>query len=502
MKSKLTRLIAVRLLVVTSTVLLVCSTGLADSADDWARMKPIVPTNYICLRTSTPPKIDGKLDDDAWKGASWTDDFLDIEGDRRPRPRLRTRTKMLWDADYFYIAAELEEPHVWGTLTQHDAVIFQDNDFELFIDPDGDNHEYFEFEINALNTGWDLFLPKPYKDGGVAENRWEIPGLVSAVQVDGTLNDAADRDRGWTVELAIPWSALREYARQAAPPRDGDQWRVNFSRVEWQHQIVGGKYEKVPNTKEDNWVWSPQGIIDMHRPERWGYVQFSEGTPATAKFLSNPIRPGRDLLMEVYHLQKSYYERHHRWAESVEQLGWNAGVKERPLLKLTETGYRATLDLPAADGWAQSWSVRHDSRLRLTSPDDDLSDTLERILAQQVKAWNDGDIDTFMEYYWKSDHLTFSSGGRITRGWTKTKQGYQKRYPTREKMGQLSFGALEVQRLGDHAALVLGRWDLQRESAPIGGNFTLVFQAIGGAWVIVHDHTSLEKGPESATPSP
>ena len=59
---------------------------------------------------------------------------------------------MLWDDDYFYIGAELREPHVWGTLTAHDSVIFHDNDFEVFIDPNGDNHEYYEFEINALGT--------------------------------------------------------------------------------------------------------------------------------------------------------------------------------------------------------------------------------------------------------------------------------------------------------------------------------------------------------------
>ena len=88
---------------------------------------------------------------------------------------------MLWDDTYLYVGALLEEPHVWGTLTKHDSVIFKDNDFEIFIDPDGDNHEYYEIEINALNTEWDLFLTKPYRDGGPAINEWEIPGLKTAV---------------------------------------------------------------------------------------------------------------------------------------------------------------------------------------------------------------------------------------------------------------------------------------------------------------------------------
>ena len=475
----------------------------ADSAEDWSRMKPIVPKGYVCSRIETPLKIDGRLDDPAWQTASWTDDFVDIEGESKPKPRFRTRAKMLWDADFLYIGVEIEEPHVWGTLTKHDSVIFYDNDFEFFIDPDGDNHEYYEFEMNVLNTGWDLFLTRPYKDGGTAENRWEIPGLVTAVQIKGTLNDPSDRDEGWSAEIAVPWSALREFAHRPAPPRDGDQWRIDFSRVEWQHEIVDGKYQKVPKTKEDNWVWSPQGIIDMHRPERWGYVQFSTSPPGTTTFKPDPTRSGRDVLMEIYHSQKAYIEKNKRWASQLDQLGldpalWK-GLPAPPTLKLTETGFRSTIEIPV-DGKNQTWSIRQDSRIRPVTKDDERNDSLEAILNKQVAAWNQGDIDAFMEYYWKSDELTFTSGGRVTRGWTTTKQNYQKRYPTKERMGQLAFGALEFSSLGDAAVLVIGHWNLQREPAPIGGNFSLVFRKIDGAWVIVHDHTSLEKEPAPELP--
>lgn len=237
---------------------------------------PVVakPKEYVCHRTTGKIKLDGKLNE--WRKVPATDLFVDIEGDAKPLPRFKTSVKMLWDADYFYIAAELEEPHVWGTLTQRDSVIFHDNDFEVFIDPNGDRNEYYEFEINALNTGWDLFLPKPYRDGGKAQDGWDILGLKTAVHIQGTLNNPNDKDKGWTVEIAMPWKVLAEYAHKAAPPNDGDEWRVNFSRVEWQHEIVDGKYRKVANTKEDNWVWSPQGVIDMHRPEMWGIVRFSQ----------------------------------------------------------------------------------------------------------------------------------------------------------------------------------------------------------------------------------
>ncbi len=228
------------------------------------------PAHYTCRRATSAIRIDGKLDDAAWAKAPWTAAFVDIEGAKRPKPRFRTRAKMLWDDEYLYIAAELEEPDVRATLTGHDSVIFHDNDFEVFLNPSGDGHNYFEFEINALNTGWDLFLAKPYRQGGKADNSWDIPGLRTAIAIDGTLNKPEDRDRGWTVEMAFPWTAFASRA-PGSRPRPGESWRINFSRVEWRH-VFG---ERPPTEKEDNWVWSPQGIVNMHVPERWGYVRFA-----------------------------------------------------------------------------------------------------------------------------------------------------------------------------------------------------------------------------------
>ena len=231
------------------------------------------PKKYNCVRADSVIRVDGNLDDAAWRRAPWTDWFLDIRGPSSPKPRFRTRVKMLWDDTYFYVGAELAEPDVWATLTEHDSVIFHDNDFEVFLNPTGDTLKYFEFEINALNTGWDLFLPKPYRQGGKADNSWEIPGLLSAVSVNGTINDSRDHDRGWSVELAFPWSAFTERSG-ARRPEPGAEWRVNFSRVEWHVRSVNGRYEKLPGLKEDNWVWSPQGVVNMHIPERWGFVKF------------------------------------------------------------------------------------------------------------------------------------------------------------------------------------------------------------------------------------
>jgi hypothetical protein len=322
----------------------------------------VPPRGYLCYRARRSLQIDGRLTDPSWQAAPWTETFVDIEGDLRPSPRFRTRAKMLWDDEHFYVGAELEEPHVWATLTQHDAVIFHDNDFEVFIDPDGDSHEYYEFEINALNTGWDLLLPIPYKDGGCALHNWEIAGLKSAVFIDGTLNDPRDVDRGWSVEIAFPWKALRELARRPAPPRDGDQWRVNFSRVEWQTVVASGRYDKVPRTAEDNWVWSPQGVIDMHR-----LVQFSTAPPGAGVFLPDPSGPARAALHRVYYAQREFRRRHGRWAGTLAELGLPRLVDPSfvagPRLSVTEELFEVTVVIQGRDRSRQRWHIRCDARV-------------------------------------------------------------------------------------------------------------------------------------------
>ena len=327
------------------------------------------PKGYACGRSKIPIVVDGKLDDETWKLAPWTDDFVDIEGDAKPRPRFRTRVKMAWDADYFYVAAELAEPHVWGTLTKHDSVIFHDNDFEVFIDPDGDNHEYYEIEINALNTEWDLFLGKPYRDGGPAVDAWEIPGLKTATHVNGKLNDPEGLDESWTVELAIPWAVLGEKAHRPSPPREGDQWRVNFSRVEWEQQVEGKSYKKVPGKPEANWVWSPQGAIDMHRPERWGFVQFSEKPPGQADYQPDPTQVIRDRLMAIYWAQKAYRGRTQTWATDLKTLGLAdfppAEGIGMPNLYTGPEAYEAEITFRPglSEGPPQVWTIRQDSRI-------------------------------------------------------------------------------------------------------------------------------------------
>ncbi|MEN8006016.1 MAG: carbohydrate-binding family 9-like protein [Candidatus Krumholzibacteriota bacterium] len=286
------------------------------------------PRRYVCTRATGPVTVDGKFDEQAWELAARTSDFLDIEGPGRPTPVHRTSVRMLWDDNYFYVAAQMEEPHVWGTLKQRDSVIYHDNDFEVFIDPDGDNHLYYELEINTLGTEWDLMLVRPYRDGGPAINAWDIQGLRTAVHVDGTLNDPSDQDEGWSVEIAIPWSVLAQAAGRPSPPAFGDIWRVNFSRVHWRTRAVEGRYEKLtdPATGEPlpefNWVWSPQGLIAMHYPEMWGEVEFAP--EAFTDFDSASTEHGAITaaasLMPVYYLQKQWFEDHGSFASTLDEL--------------------------------------------------------------------------------------------------------------------------------------------------------------------------------------
>lgn len=229
------------------------------------------PLHYLC--PSGSPRLSGQIDHQAWVRAPWTSDFVDIIGARGPKPRFQTKAKMLWDSEHLYVAAWMEEPQAWATLTEHDSVVFHDNDFEVFIDPDGDALRYFEFEVNALGTTWDLYLARPYRAGGAADSTWESEAEVR-VAVDGALNDPAKGSRSWSVELAFPWAKFHPRGGMPCPPLAGDVWRMNFSRVQWRLDVVDGRYLKRPATPEDNWVWSPQGVVAMHQPEYWGFVTF------------------------------------------------------------------------------------------------------------------------------------------------------------------------------------------------------------------------------------
>jgi Carbohydrate family 9 binding domain-like len=325
------------------------------------------PKGYVCYRAENPIRIDGRIDDEAWNAAPWTDSFVDIEGDKKPKPRFRTRVKMLWDDECVYFAVEMEEPHVQASMTKHDSYVFhEDNDFEVFIDPDGDNHLYAELEMNSLNTTWDLLLTKPYRDGGKAIDAWEIAGLRTAVHISGTLNDPSDKDRGWTIEIAWPWKGLKEISLRSLPPKDGDQIRLNYSRVEWEYDVVEGTYQRKKGRPEANWVWSPQGAINMHMPERWGHVQFSTAKPGTATFQPDPAGEAKHALFGIYRAQAAYRKQHSKFAATLQELGLTNLRGENfgnVSLETTRSNFEASVELKLGQGKTERWRIAADSRL-------------------------------------------------------------------------------------------------------------------------------------------
>ena len=244
-------------------------TGIAAHAQD-------VPT-YTCRKSATPPKIDGMAGDEVWSLAE-SAQLFDVEDLTRQKQHSRpTGAKMLWDDDHLYFLFTMEDGDVWSTLTERDDQIWREEAVEIYLDPDGDGLDYAEIEINPLNAIFDLLLSKPWRARGRGFSEWS-PEFASAVQVDGTLNDPSDADKGWTVEVALPWAALATDIRDvmhgmALPPKVGDQWRLNlyrFERIRENGSVV---------TSEPS-AWSTVGVNDFHRPDRFGYLSFAAGKAA------------------------------------------------------------------------------------------------------------------------------------------------------------------------------------------------------------------------------
>lgn len=346
----------------------------SDSPDSNAgfQWKPYqAPNQYVIHRTTGEIKIDGVIDEVEWKVAPWTEYFMDIQGQDWPVPQYQTRARMMWDDTSLYISAYLEEPHVWAYLRQRDTVIFYDNDFEVFIDPDGDTHGYYELEVNARNTVWDLLLVKPYRDGGPAIHAWDIAGLKSATQVYGSLNDPIDVDQGWSVEIAIPFNVLKEYAPDVVPPQPGQIWRLNFSRVEWKTEIQNGRYVKMTHPEtgerlpEDNWVWSPQYHINMHMPEYWGKVLFVDDTLVTEGLFTDPDEEFTWNLRQLYYAQKAFYGEQGKFADQMDDLtgNWVGDPDFLDQVRLYTNPYQWIIEGPSHDPDSR-WLIRSDGLIQ------------------------------------------------------------------------------------------------------------------------------------------
>jgi hypothetical protein len=254
--------------------------------------------HYTSYRTAGPLTIDGKLDEPSWKLARRSSRFVDIVTGEPAW--YDTRVAILWDDTYLYFGFAAEEPNVCATLTQRDSKIYEDNDLEVFI---AAKDAYYEFEINALNTIYEVFwvwkdifrpgnryfgLPEfnpaahPTLEisgiGGHVHPRgerwgfldWDFPGLRHAVHIEGLLNKRAGTDQGWSAELALPWKGLELLADgRSLPPQDGDLWRIDCSRF----QQAGPDGHRLDPSA--GWTWNRHGHYDSHIPETFTYVHFS-----------------------------------------------------------------------------------------------------------------------------------------------------------------------------------------------------------------------------------
>lgn len=262
--------------------------------------------DYTAKKISSSITIDGNIYKDVWKNAQWSKRFVDMV-DGQPG-MYNTQTALLWNDDYLYIAFTAEEPFVEATQTKRDSIVFLENDLEVFIDG-GDC--YYELEVNAANTIYEVFFiwkdaytkgskfdtaqfdvhqQQAYTFGGDYDRtgasfwkgthprgvRWaftnfDMPGLETAVHVEGTLNNNNDIDKGWNLEIAIPWSSLHLLANgKTIPPCNGDVWNMFLGR--FQKLMAGGK-EVIPHPAM---ALNSHGIYDTHLPEKWSRIAFEE----------------------------------------------------------------------------------------------------------------------------------------------------------------------------------------------------------------------------------
>lgn len=235
------------------------------------------PRQYVVYKASGPITIDGGIDEKAWQDAKWTDAFEDAQSPYCPLPWKMTRAKILYDNEYLYVAAQLQEENVWGHITQRDSIVYYDNDFEIFVDPTANAVNYFEYEMTCLNTMFDMWHENDNYRGALADGRYDAPGLRSAVRVQGTLNYQYDTDEGWTAEVKIPFRDMQAAnPDMRIPVKRGDMWRMNFSRVEYLHIYSQLFPYLLPYSPCEDWVWNTTHVGDLHIPEMWAKAVFSD----------------------------------------------------------------------------------------------------------------------------------------------------------------------------------------------------------------------------------
>ncbi|HET9450875.1 MAG TPA: carbohydrate-binding family 9-like protein [Aggregicoccus sp.] len=215
--------------------------------------EPPLP-EYRVPRAARAPRIDGSADEPAWKAAP----LVTLRGsfDGSPAP-LRTQARLLYDDAHLYVSFDVEDPDVWGTHRDRDAPLYEQEVVEIFLDANADGRTYNELQVSAHGVHFDAYFPARRQGMDLG---WDS-GMQSAVKVRGTLDDASDRDGGWTVELRIPFARLAEVPH--VPPRPGDRWRFNLYRLE------------LPDRRsQQGQALSPLYVGDFHALPRFAWLTF------------------------------------------------------------------------------------------------------------------------------------------------------------------------------------------------------------------------------------
>ncbi|MDB4981060.1 MAG: hypothetical protein JWM82_1812, partial [Myxococcales bacterium] len=232
--------------------------------------KAAVRKRYVARKLDKAPKIDGKLDDQAWKDIPSTGAFVNTL--TATPAEQRTEAKLAWDNKYLYVAFDNQDSDVWSNLTKRDDKLWTQEADELMIDADGNGKTYVELQVAPNGNVFDTYLPeyRKYEDSIDPKQKpysWNSK-LIAKVAVDGTLNKREDKDKGWTVELAIPLEdvkGLDKDSKVKTPPAIGDVWRFNMYRMD------------MPQGKPQQAVgWSPPLVGDFHALDKFGELVFAD----------------------------------------------------------------------------------------------------------------------------------------------------------------------------------------------------------------------------------
>ena len=211
-----------------------------------------------CKHTSAHLNLDGSLNDPAWQDAEQVVLLRNVDGGA---PRFATTVRLLWNDDYLYLGFDCQDEEIFATLTARDDPLWTEEVVEVFINPNGDEIGYLEFEVNPLNTLLDLYVlnrpPAPMQ----ALFDWNSRAIRHAVQVRGDPRRRDSLDQGWSVEMAIPWEDFATAPH--LPPLPGERWRFNLYRID--------HYQG----KEELCAWSPTLRPTFHVPSAFGELVFT-----------------------------------------------------------------------------------------------------------------------------------------------------------------------------------------------------------------------------------